>query len=100
MPKGVYTRTKEHNRKISESLRGKYYIIETKKEKPKKKAQEREKCEHCGKKVRHYNSECYTKHINIEHNPAVLYFCCKECKLKWIFQTQEKELKLMIQNEI
>lgn len=57
-----------------------------------KETQRKEKiiCNFCGEPVRYYKLKYVAKLFNVEQNPVVLYFCSKECKFDWIYQTQKK----------
>lgn len=51
-------------------------------------------CETCGKNIKHYLiKKGNNKHFNVQSNPMLLYFCDRECKFKWIFQTQKNQRK-------
>lgn len=43
-------------------------------------------CKSCGKQVKHHKSGYGVTFINIKQNPAILYFCNNECRLKHIKQ--------------
>ena len=41
-------------------------------------------CEFCEEPLR----KSKVRHVNIQNDPHVHFFCCKPCRLEWIYEVQ------------
>ena len=48
-------------------------------------------CNFCNKPIKIYKKRKNIIVLNIEQNPAILYFCSIRCKSNWIYQVQERQ---------